>query len=73
MSNFHNANCAGHLGALELLEKIQHPEGKIAGQLRLIAVQLYKASKVIAPNVGFYACGLYEVLIKCIEALLGTK
>jgi len=48
----HDADCGGCSGALEVLEKIQHPEGKIACQLRLIAVQLYKASKVIAPNVG---------------------
>ena len=73
MLNFHSADCGDCSGALEVLEKIQHPEGKIAGQLRLIAVQLYKASKVIAPNVGLPLVRYTNILTKCIEALLGTE
>ncbi|KAL8824904.1 MAG: hypothetical protein Q9191_004743 [Dirinaria sp. TL-2023a] len=37
-------------GAYATLGKIKHPEGYIACHLRLIAVHLYKASKVIAPT-----------------------
>lgn len=67
------ANCFSGEGAYATLRKIEHPEGNIACHLRLIAVQLYKASKVIAPKVSppdFQASS--GLLTGNTEALLGT-
>ena len=77
VSNVHRfdrkANCSSGEGGYATLRKIERPEGHIACHLRLIAVQLYKASKVIAPNVSPPDVrASLDILTDNIEALLGT-